>query len=183
VTEWKKEVLKLDENHTWRAKPGYRIFVADEGAIRFDVPESWIFVAGEDSFKFHDRQPPDDDCTLEVSLLRHSRIDWTGLPLPQLIGQVITHESGDAIKPEEVRLISRPDVEMAWTEIAFTDRQQRRPARSRICVARGAHLHALFTFSFWLDDFTALDPVWGDVLNSLELGIIVKDPRHGPVRM
>ena len=40
---WKRRVYKLDANHTWKAKPGYQIFVADWGAVRFDIPSGWAF--------------------------------------------------------------------------------------------------------------------------------------------
>jgi hypothetical protein len=178
VGEWEKEVFPLDPHHTWKAKPGYKIFVADQGAIRFDIPENWILIPGDNSFKFHDHQPPDDNFTLELSLIRHPEIDWRGLPLPQLIRQVIPGG-----KEEDVHLVPREDVEMAWMEIAFTDPHQHRPARSRICLARCAELHALFTFHFWLDDLPTLEPAWQELLRSLQLGIIVKDPQRGPVPM
>ena len=183
MAEWKKEVLQLDEKHTWKAKPGYRIFVAYDGAIRFDVPQDWILDIAENSFKFYDRQPPDDDCTLEVSLIRHSRINWSGLPLAELLRSAACDKPEETIRAEDVRLISRPDEEIAWAETAFIDRLQHRPARSRICLARGRNPHALFTFNFWLDDLTKLDPVWDEVLRSMELGIMLKDPRLGPVTM
>lgn len=70
--KWKRQTLKLKENHGWRAKPGYKIFVADRGAVRFDIPQEWIMDPGKDSIKFHDRTPPDDDCLLQVSVLHLS---------------------------------------------------------------------------------------------------------------
>ena len=81
MTEWRKETLRLKEKHGWQAKAGYKIFVVDQGALRFDVPQDWIVDLATSSFKFFNRQPPDDDCTLEVSLIRLPPIDWSGLPL------------------------------------------------------------------------------------------------------
>jgi hypothetical protein len=176
--DWESEVFPLDPHHGWKAKPGYKIFVADRGAIRFDIPQDWIFVPGDQSFKFHDRQPPDDNFTLELSLISHPKIDWRGLPLPQLIRQVFPDG-----KEEEVHLVPREDIEMVWMEMAFTDPHQHRPAHTRVCLARCPELHALFTFNFWLDDLPTLDPAWQELLRTLELGIIVKDPLRGPVRM
>ena len=50
--------------------PGYNIFVADRGAVRFDFPRDWIIEPGENgSIKFHDKKPPDDDCTLQITVM------------------------------------------------------------------------------------------------------------------
>ncbi|MBE9014483.1 hypothetical protein IQ250_30285, partial [Pseudanabaenaceae cyanobacterium LEGE 13415] len=65
--EWIKETLEIDKNHGWQSKPGYKIFVAGRGAVRFDVPQDWHFEPDEKSFRFHDATPPNDDCRLEVS--------------------------------------------------------------------------------------------------------------------
>src|SRR2546426_524622 len=66
MADWLKEELTLREDHTWRAKPGCKIFVADRGALRLDYPEDWVVIPGENSINFHDRQPPDDDIHMEV---------------------------------------------------------------------------------------------------------------------
>src|SRR4051812_47263730 len=39
MADWIKEELKLKKNHSWKAPPGYRIFVADQGAVRFNIPQ------------------------------------------------------------------------------------------------------------------------------------------------
>lgn len=60
---WIKRELKLKENHGWRATPGYKIFVANQGAVRFDIPVKWVMLPGESgSVCFYDREPPADDC-------------------------------------------------------------------------------------------------------------------------
>jgi len=81
MPEWEKETLKLKKNHGWKGKDGYRIFVADRGAIRFNFPQDWIVAPGDDSINFHDKQPPDDDCRLAVSCMRLPAIDWTARSL------------------------------------------------------------------------------------------------------
>ena len=42
MARWKKEVFNLHPQHRWTAKPGYRIFVADKGAVRFSFPQATI---------------------------------------------------------------------------------------------------------------------------------------------
>src|SRR2546429_5999332 len=81
MADWLKEELALQEDHTWRARPGCKIFVADRGALRLDYPEDWVVIPGENSINFHDRQPPDDDIHMEVSIMRLPPFDWSGLPL------------------------------------------------------------------------------------------------------
>jgi hypothetical protein len=39
----------------------------------------------------------------------------------------------------------------------------------------------LFTMDFWLDDMDRFGPVWDEVIRSLRLGDMVKDPRTGRV--
>jgi hypothetical protein len=65
---WKKRVYKLDANHKWKSKPGYQIFVADWGAVRFDFPTGWIPVPVEISIRLCDKQPPDNDAALVEAL-------------------------------------------------------------------------------------------------------------------
>ncbi len=44
---WERRTYKLDANHKWKARPGCQIFVADWGAVRFDVPRGWVPVPVE----------------------------------------------------------------------------------------------------------------------------------------
>jgi hypothetical protein len=184
MTEWRKETLRLNDKHGWQAKPGYKIFVVDQGALRFDVPQHWIVDFATSSFKFYDRQPPDDNCTLEVSLVRLPPIDWSGLPLSQLILQSAKDQDSDGrIREADVREVDRPDLEMVWAETTFIDRGQHRKAHSRIGLARGSNLQVLITLAFWADDASWLSTIWDEVLGSLRLGLFVKDPTRGPTVM
>ncbi len=183
MAEWNKQVLSLKEDHGWEVKPGYRIFVADQGAIRFDFPQEWILIPGPNSIKFYDRQPPEDNCTLQVSLIRLPPIDWSGLPLSQLIEQTVKDDHRDIIGKGDIHNMQRPDLELAWTETTFIDPNQRREARSRICLARGSNKQALITLDFWAEDAPRLCTVWDELLRSLELGVLVSDPTRGQTLM
>ena len=177
MQQWSKEVRRLKKNHGWKAKPGYKIFVADRGAVRFDFPGTWIMVPGTDSVKFHDRPPPRDDCLLQVSVMHlNPRIDWSGLPLPQLLEQVIRDDSRGAMSRGEIIHVQRPDLELAWTESRFIDPAERREACSRACLARGSNVQPLITMDFWPEHADRFGPVWDEVLRSLQLGQYVKDP-------
>jgi hypothetical protein len=181
MAKFEETVLKLKEGHTWRCKPGYKIFVLGQGALRFDVPRDWVVQPDERSVKLYDRQPPDDNCRLEVSLLRHSQIDWTGLPLDQLILNAVAEKPGEAIP--EIRRQSRPGIELVWVEKAFIDPQLGNPARTRIALVRGTHAHAVITLDFWEADAGRVVPVWDEVIGSMDLGLQVRDPTLGERRM
>ena len=174
---WSKRVLKLNDDHGWTAKPGNKIFVADGGAVRFDIPGDWIVEPGTDSIKFHDRQPPDDDCLLQVSVL-HLRpdINWSELLLPKLLLDVTVDDSRGVLARGEVTHVRRSDLELAWYEARFMDPVERREACSRLCLARGSNVQPFITMDFWPEHTARFDPVWDEVLNSLRLGDYVPDP-------
>ena len=86
---WKKRVYKLDANHKWKAKPGYQIFVADWGAVRFDIPTGWVPVPVEISVRLCDKEPPDNDAALEVSVTHLAPIDWSDLSLAYLLRELL----------------------------------------------------------------------------------------------
>ena len=179
MAKWNKQTLKLKKNHTWTARPGYRIFVADQGAVRFDIPQDWVIIPDSDSIKFHDRQPPDDDCTLAFSYMRLPPIDWSGLPLSQLVQQIVDGDTRGITSQGEMHNLQRPDLEIAWTEVIFIDPTERRQARSRILLGRGSNIQPLITFDFWEEDASRLSSVWDEVLRSLELGMEIKDATRG----
>ena len=188
----KKKVLKLPEGHGWRCQPGHKIFVADRGAVRFDYPESWVITPSETSIKFHNKKPPDDDCVLEVTVFQLSpQIDWSALPLASLLRQATAGEDGPAPDGPVVEDI-RDDLELVWTEQRSMDPELDREAVHRTCLARTRNtravssqgvvysvrpdVQALMTLAFWPEDQSWVDPAWQEVLRSLQLGIMVRDP-------
>lgn len=89
MPSWKKNRLRLKADHQWKARPGHKIFVADRGAVRFDIPETWVVVPESDCVRLYDKQPPDDDCTLGVSYLRLPPMAWSELPLKKLLEEAV----------------------------------------------------------------------------------------------
>ncbi|MGH2562316.1 MAG: hypothetical protein ACRDJH_24920 [Thermomicrobiales bacterium] len=180
MAKWEDRTFRLPDNHGWRAKAGNRIFVADRGAIRFDFPANWIFEPGTSSAKFFDRQPPDDQCTLEVShWLFPPGIDWTDLPLDKLLVDAMGEPDTEEIGRGEIKRRKRGDLEYVWIETRFIDKREAREACARTCVARGSNVATLISFYFWPEDYTRLDPIWREVLRSLQLGQYIEDPlRH-----
>jgi hypothetical protein len=181
MAKWRKTTLKLRDDHQWDgATPGYNVFVADRGAVRFNIPQDWVIIPGPDAIKFYDKQPPDDDCILQMSLMRlNPEIDWTGLPLRQMF-EATTGGDGREVTPRgETKEIRRQNLEIVWREYRFIDENENREAFSRSCLSRSGTLLPLITFDFWPEDAQRLDPVWQEILQSLRLGQYIKDPRRG----
>jgi hypothetical protein len=185
MVRWQKQDLKLRENHGWRAKPGYSIFVADRGAVRFDIPQGWVVAPGDGPLKICDKQPPDDNCCIQLTIFHlPPGIDWSALPLAGMLADATDahgDDDGEVLARGEVVHIVRTDMEIAWRETRFLDKETKREAISRSAIARGSNLQPLITFDFWVDDAPRLYPVWDELLRSLRLGDYVADPTIGPV--
>lgn len=177
--KWTKESLRLKDNHAWSAPEGYRIFVADRGALRINFPDGWVVKPDEDSIKLYDREPPDDNCRLALSYLRLPPVDLSGLPVDSMIQIALDSETRVVLDTAPIVHRDRPGLDIAWTDITFLDPYERRRAFSRICIARGSGIQALITFDFWPEDAARLTPVWDEVVRSLTLGRTIKDPTMG----
>jgi hypothetical protein len=171
MSEWTRQTYRLKGNYRWKAKPGNVIFVADRGAVRFDYPKEWIVEPGE-TFKLHDRQPPDDDCVLQVSIFRlNAEIDWSALPSPdRLLAESLADRDQAVVWRSPIRSERRAAMQLAWAETHFTDPGEKRLALSRTCLAAGGHVRALLTLDFWPEDQPRLDPIWNEILRTLEVG-------------
>lgn len=176
---WRHQTYRLPQGHGWTARPGHRFFVADRGAALFEFPASWVVRPGSDSVEICDREPPDDSCVLAVSYRRLQDLDWSGLPLSRLLVEVVEDDEPEMIARGPVIEAARPGVELAWTEHRIIDANERREARSRICVARGSNVQSLITLDFWPEDEGRLSPVWDGVLSSLKLGLAIEDLARG----
>ncbi len=181
MAEWSRQTLRLKENHQWRARAGYRIFMADRGAVRFNFPHSWVIVPEADSIKFYDQEPPEDNCVLAVSYQHLPPLGWDSPPLATLVRRLVRDDQRRAVQQGEIVCGSRADLEWAWGEAVFTDPVEGREAHSRLCLARNASTQCLITLDFWPNERAHLLPVWDEVLDSLELGVFIADPTYGSV--
>ncbi|HEV2295561.1 MAG TPA: hypothetical protein VGR35_17060 [Tepidisphaeraceae bacterium] len=187
--QWTKTTIPLPADHGWSAAPGYQVFVADRGAVQLQFPEGWVVLPEEGgTIAFHDRQPPDDDCVLRVSIMRlpPEIFDFAELerqlPLDGLVRQLLSQDKRpEAALDQEIRSVQRPDLSLAWGEVRFTDPAQQRPARSRMCLARGRGIQPLITMDFWESDLARVSPVWDQVLRSLRVGVIIGDITRRPL--
>jgi hypothetical protein len=177
-TPFERIVLPLDPNHQWTAAPGCRIAVLDRGAIRFELPQDWVFVPDRDSMKFYDHQPPDDNARLAASRPRLP-VRTENLSLRDLISMAVRDDDRGIHRMSDVRWIRRDATESAWLELQFKEPAVNREAISRLCLARSSGIHALITLEYWLEDAERFIPVWEHVLNSLTIGEFILNPQTG----
>ena len=179
MAKWKRQTLKLKKNHSWKAKPGYRIFVAGHGAVRFDIPQDWILRPDSKSIKLYDGEPPDDNCRLEVSFNQLPPVDWSGFPLAPLLQTVVAGDHREIISKGEVIGIDRHDLRSVWTELCFMDPVKQREACSRILIGIGGHVQCLLILDYWAEEADRVRPVWDEVVGTLRLGVYITDPTTG----
>lgn len=177
--QWLKETLELKEDHNWKSQPGTRIFVAGRGALRFDVPQNWHFEPDEKSFRFLDNKPPKDDACLEASFNLLPPGNWPEFPLVPLLRQVVQEDERNPFEQGEIIQLKRQTARIVWTQIKFIDPQENRDAYSRICIGLGSGVQCLITFEYWAEDAERMIPVWDTVMESLVLGLYIRDPRTG----
>jgi hypothetical protein len=170
MAKWTKQRVQLPANHNWRGRPGNKLFVANRGDVRFEFPEDWIVKPGPDSIRFWDREPPDDDCLLQISVIPlPPGIDWSGLPLTEMLDAATRDDERGLERCSEVQTIKRQKLEAAWVESRFTDPIEQREARNRTCLARGGNVQTLITMEIWPEDLERFGPVWDEVLATLKL--------------
>ncbi|HET8523858.1 MAG TPA: hypothetical protein VFL82_11510 [Thermomicrobiales bacterium] len=175
--DWQRQTMKLPKNHGWKSKPGYQIFVADRGAVRFDFPVGWEVAPGSDAIRIYDRTPPEDNCVLQFSMMRLPEgVDWSKMPVAQLLAQLAHDDERQVIQRGEIVQVTRDDIDVAWEETNVIDAASQRPACSRTLLARAQNIQALITFDFWFDDLPRLAPVWDEIVRSLQIGGQIQDP-------
>jgi hypothetical protein len=171
MASWQKSSLKMKPNHRWKATPGCQVFIAQRGAVRVDIPRSWVVIPEKTSYKMCDRQPPDDECTLEISYMVLPNVDLTDLTVSMMLRDVSENQPqkmetwrGDLVEEK------RGEMEMAQRATRWLDTsQESREACSHIALARRRGIQALLTFDYWLDDAKQFGPVWITVMQSLRV--------------
>lgn len=181
-SEWKKQNLGLKPGHRWKATPGYHICAINSGAIRFEYPIGWNVAPDSDSLKLRDRPEPDDNCVLAVSQMHLPTEIAELVPVAELVRVSTANDDRDVRERKEIVELQRADgVELASVEVRYFDPKEEREALSRLCVARGSGVYCLITFDFWVEDAPKLESTWKQALDSLILGVYIKDPSAGPV--
>lgn len=188
--------FRLPENHRWEAMPGNRVFVANKGAVRFEIPNTWILdmPKGSRSFQFFDGKPPNDDIRMELTIMYLAAtlpdVDWANLtqwtqpPITDWLKKNIAQDTRKPTKVGQPLTIHTGEMTFTWAEVDFMDRIEKRPAHSRVCYAlhTAAALLAIISMDFWDDDAKRARAVWNDVIGTLKMGEYIESPFHGPER-
>lgn len=184
MRKWTKTTHRMAENHTWKATPGYRICVIQRGDLQFEVPQEWHITPEENALRVTDKPPPDDDCVLQVSVLRFPPLKAGRPSLTVLLQQTIM-EHGHISTKEEIHTVPREDVKILWGEYREIDPKENRLAIWRVgmcesLTATDRFLMALFTFGFWPEDEARCASYWDHMLKTLIMDRPVEDPTKGP---
>ncbi len=162
----------------WNAKQGYRILIADGGAVRFDFPEHWLAGIDEGRVLIVDRQPPLDRCGLMVSCRQITAL-MSQFPMDMLLSDVT--ETGNnrriTFRGPIIRIF-RPPLEGAWRQMLFMD-PRGREACTRVCLARGGRSLATIVFDFWPEDEVHMHLPWMTLIETLAVGDYIEDPATG----
>lgn len=148
--------------------PDYDHLILDWGAVRLNVPKSWPMQREKNAFVFYDGAPPADNSRLVVSY-----VQLDPAILPPLTAMLETFIAEDPRTPEAqsaLAMVARPQGEVVWAELRFTDAGTRQTAFSRLALTRRADVQAFITLDFWAGDVARCEPVWAEVLRSLTLG-------------
>ncbi|MDR3635577.1 MAG: hypothetical protein P4L84_17365 [Isosphaeraceae bacterium] len=177
-SNWTKQTLRLKDDHGWKCKPGYRIFVADQGAVRFDFPEDWIVRPSDDgTIHIHDREPPDDDVRLSLTVIYlRDDIDWSGLKLPTVLKDITAKGERESYDYGPVNEVKHPRHDLAWSETNYPDPENGRLVTSRTALARYSNIQVVLTLDFWADMSARFGKVWDEIIRTLLLGDYVEDP-------
>ena len=171
--------LKLKNNHSWQAKPGYSICVLDRGLVRFDYPRNWKVEMQDGAVYLHDREPSIESCDLGVSIFRMPQEIIAEIPVEELLTQSLGEER-KAYEQSEIRRFDRGDLDVVWLEQKYIEKTQNRDARFRVAIARGACV-CLISMNYWANRAAGLERVWEEVMRTLQMDLQVTDPTAGPV--
>lgn len=186
MAQWHKSELPLRPDHAWKALPGCKVFVADRGAVRLDIPEDWILLPTETgSIRFHDRKPPADSFRLELSVLHlNPQVDWpaTGLPLVELLEDLQSEKDADDIHKGSVEELKRPGLHLAWAENHYRDPEDGRLIHSRVGIGHHKLVQVILTFDYYASLAWKGSAIWADLIKSMVLDQKIDDPTRGDAR-
>jgi hypothetical protein len=171
-------VTTLDSFSAWKTTPGYQTLAIDGGAMRFECPANWTVAPTARYVCVADRRPPEDRCLLALSW-RRIPTEATILSIPQLVHDLSAASIQPGIRRGPVIRMFRPPLELAWTELRFTDPAKKFEAGKRLCLARSGCTQGIAVFDFRLEDSVALFSVWNTFLRTLALGETIADACSG----
>ncbi len=140
--KYKKSTLKMKDNHTWKAPKGYKIVVMDRGAVSFNVPEKWVMHKFE-PLKCMTKPHRTTMRVLSVSFWRLPGVDWSKLPLGELLLKTLEDDDKDILARGDLVGVRTQRSRNCRTEHRFMDAVEKRKAFSCILFARGWNVQVL----------------------------------------
>lgn len=182
MTQWHRYVFPLKENHNWKISPGNKVLMTDQGAVRFEYPQSWIVDPEQDTVKLRDRPEPNDNCLLQVTVMYLApRRDWSGLELDFLVADSAKIDEREIIARGKICTGRRAHLAYAWQEARAIDPTEKREVISRFCLARSGIIQLVITMDYWPEYAAQFRPVWDNFLATLRLGEYIADPFRQPL--
>jgi len=176
------DVFQLAPNHVWKAAPGCRILVVDNGGVRCDIPHEWIVYSPRRHVFVIDRFPPDNRCIVAISCKRVSS-EMMAIPLFQILDEWVKGEDRQVLWRGDAVRFHRWPLEAAWLQLHVTETTLGQEKLTRVCVARADRTQAVIVFDFHPEDEPIVEGAWTTLLETLAVGDYIADPTTGQRRM
>jgi hypothetical protein len=176
------DVFQLAPNHVWKAAPGCRILVVDNGGVRCDIPYEWIVYSPKRHVFVIDRFPPDSRCMVAISCRRVPPF-VNAIPMGWILQEWVNGEEREVLTRTDIVRFYRWPLEGAWLQIQVADASLQYQKMTRVCVARADQTQALIVFDFRAEDEPLIEGVWKTLLGTLAVGDYISDPTTGKRRM
>src|SRR6185437_279934 len=176
--DFAKYSIPLPATHGWRCKPGNKLFVADRGAVAFEIPHDWVIKHdAKQGLTMHDQAPPDDQARISLTIFRLPPVQggWGKLSLEQMM---IDCEKGRGKKKKghkppakmEMHIEHRPELDLVWAEKGiWPDPENGKPIRCRQLMARARLVQILITFDVYENVTAKFEPAWENLLRSIQV--------------
>ena len=176
------DVFQLAPNHVWKATPGCRILVVDNGGVRCDIPHEWIVYSPRRHVFVIDRFPPTNRSLVAISCKRVSS-EVMAIPLQYILDEWVRGEDRQVLERRAAIRFYRWPLEAAWLQLRVADAALNRERSTRVCVARADRTQALIVFDFHPEDESVVDCIWNTLMETLTVGDYIADPTTGRKRM
>ena len=184
MAEWKRSTFDLPDDHGWTARPGNSIFVANRGAVLFEYPSDWVLKPDGNSICLYDREAPDDNMRLQVSVIRlgpgpiERRLEHHAAARQPDGGRRAGPTTRGSAPPERAagRCLPRQSgVTCGWRWTSWTRTRSARRIPGPASPARG-NVQAFITMEYWPEDRRVCRPrSWSNMLESLKLADYLYD--------
>jgi hypothetical protein len=176
------DVFQLAPSHVWKAAPGCRILVVDNGGLRCDIPHDWIVYSPSRHVFAIDRFPPDNRCMVAISCKRVSS-EVMAIPLGLILEEWVRGEDRQVLERGVYIRFRRWPLEAAWLQLRLADPKSGPDKATRVCIARADRTQAVIVFDYESEDEPSLDGIWQTLMDTLAVGDYIADPLTGRRRM